>query len=222
GIYVQQKNNAKAARTSAAGKMDESLSSENAQKKVVVLDAGHGGKDVGTDPEGASFTEADVNLQILQYLVSYLEKEDTVQVICTRTQDEEISREQRVLMANQAKADLFVSIHCNSGESATGTEVMYMPSDKEEKQEASILTSRQLSEVLSDCVSNELGIKNRGLVNGEQIEIIRKAQMPAALVEAGFLNGGDQKLLLSRKGQKRAAKGLYHGIIKILEEMENE
>lgn len=221
---MQQKNHVKAAQDTIAGEMDgKPALSEETQKKIVVLDAGHGGKDVGANPEDIPLTESEVNLMIQQYLVSYLEKEETIKVICTRTEDEEMSRAQRVLLANQSGADLFVSIHCNSGEGGTGTEVMYMPQNKKEKREESGLTSERLADILSDSVSYELGLKNRGLVNGEQIEILRKAEMPAALVEVGFINGEpDQKLLLSRKGQKKAAKGICQGILKALEEIEDE
>lgn len=221
GGYVQQK--AEKAENAAAAMSDHMRASSGDAKKTVVLDAGHGGKDAGAVPEGGNITEASVNLSILKYVVAYMEKEEDVRVICTRTQDEELSRDARVQLANQSQADLFVSIHCNSGKGGNGTEVMYMPLTDEKKRQNTGFTSQQLASVLSDSVSDELGFKNRGLVKGEQIEIIRKAEMPAALVEVGFLNSApDQDILLSEEGQKKAAKGIYKGIRKALEELEDE
>ncbi|MBR4971255.1 MAG: N-acetylmuramoyl-L-alanine amidase [Paludibacteraceae bacterium] len=91
---------------------------------VVVLDAGHGGKDVGAIGYSLKLREKNVNLQTVLKLGKLLEKEENVKVIYTRKKDVFIPLDERAQIANRAKADLFISIHTNSAQSrsAKGTE----------------------------------------------------------------------------------------------------
>ncbi len=114
---------------------------------TVVIDAGHGGRDPGA--VGAQVKEKDIVLKISLQLGEYIEKNfDDVKVIYTRTTDEFISLRRRTQIANDNKADLFISIHCNASPSnrAFGTEtfVMGLHKSKEnlavaKKENASIL-----------------------------------------------------------------------------------
>lgn len=79
---------------------------------VVVIDAGHGGKDVGAEDNGV--LEKDINLQIAKRLEENLKKKKGYKVIMTRTGDKAVTLKERAEKANKAKADLFISIHCNS------------------------------------------------------------------------------------------------------------
>ena len=80
--------------------------------KTVVVDAGHGGRDVGAvGPSGLK--EKDVSLDIAKRLREILQGHE-VNVILTRDRDEFVSLQKRVLIANTAGADLFLSIHCNA------------------------------------------------------------------------------------------------------------
>ena len=83
------------------------------QKFVVVIDAGHGGHDTGANENGVY--EKDVNLSVALKLGALIEKKlkDT-EVIYTRDNDKFISLQGRANIANNAHADLFISIHCNS------------------------------------------------------------------------------------------------------------
>lgn len=91
---------------------------------VVVLDAGHGGKDVGAIGYTLKLKEKNVNLKTVLKLGKLLEKEENVKVIYTRKKDIFIPLDERAQIANRAKADLFISIHTNSAQnrSANGTE----------------------------------------------------------------------------------------------------
>ncbi|MCH9659761.1 MAG: N-acetylmuramoyl-L-alanine amidase, partial [Bacteroidetes bacterium] len=85
----------------------------NAQKPfVVVLDAGHGGKDSGNT--GNSFREADIALSIVMKVGGILEKNPNFKVIYTRKTDVFLELTERAAIANKADADLFVSVHCDS------------------------------------------------------------------------------------------------------------
>ena len=84
-----------------------------AQKKyVVVLDAGHGGKDPGNTGNG--YKEKNIALKVAAAVGKQLQKEDDIKVVFTRDEDIFIDLWKRGDIANQAKADLFVSIHCDS------------------------------------------------------------------------------------------------------------
>ena len=93
----------------------------------IVIDPGHGGHDFGTSgPEG--LREKDLVLDVSQRLGALIEQRMNSEVIYTRTDDTFIPLEQRTDIANQAKADLFLSIHANSSplRSATGVETYYL------------------------------------------------------------------------------------------------
>lgn len=84
---------------------------QKSKEFVVVIDAGHGGKDVGA-VEG-KVVEKDINMGVAKYLEEYLKKKK-IKVIMTRDGDKNVSLKDRALKANKANADLFISLHANS------------------------------------------------------------------------------------------------------------
>ena len=92
----------------------------------VVIDPGHGGQDTGTiGPAG--LMEKDLVLDVARRLGSLIEQRLGAEVVYTRTGDASVSLEDRTALANDKKADLFLSIHANSGvASATGSETYYL------------------------------------------------------------------------------------------------
>jgi len=81
--------------------------------KTIVIDAGHGGRDPGC--HGVTYKEKDVALAVALKLGKYIEENfQDVKVIYTRTTDVFVDLEDRAQIANKAKADLFISIHCNA------------------------------------------------------------------------------------------------------------
>ncbi|WP_111307446.1 N-acetylmuramoyl-L-alanine amidase family protein [Confluentibacter sediminis] len=94
-------------------------------KFIVVLDAGHGGKDPGN--LGNGYKEKDIALSVTLKVGELLEKDPEIDVVYTRTKDVFIELKDRPKIANKAKADLFVSIHCNSHRTqASGTETFVL------------------------------------------------------------------------------------------------
>jgi len=108
-----------------------------APKLVVVLDAGHGGKDPGNLGTGRySQTEKDVTLDVTLQLGAYIEEHlPEVQVVYTRKDDSFPALRDRVRLANEAQADLFISIHCDAfdgpGPKGSSTYVMGMHKSEE-------------------------------------------------------------------------------------------
>lgn len=89
---------------------------------IVVLDAGHGGKDPGR-PTNFGYKEKDIALKIVLKVGENLSKHKNIKVIYTRKTDVFLELRQRAKIANKADADLFVSVHCNAHDSqAYGTE----------------------------------------------------------------------------------------------------
>lgn len=111
------------------------LSSLEAQTKpfVVVLDAGHGGKDPGN--KGNGFIEKDIALNIVLEAGKILEKNKNIQVVYTRKTDVFVGLNDRANIANRADADLFVSVHCNAAanKQAYGTETFVLGLHKSEE-----------------------------------------------------------------------------------------
>ncbi|MDR3507342.1 MAG: N-acetylmuramoyl-L-alanine amidase [Caulobacteraceae bacterium] len=85
-------------------------------KKVIVIDAGHGGKDPGA--AGADSREKDINLAAARALKARLERSGRYRVVMTRDSDNFVPLENRVQIARAADADLFISLHSDSGPSA--------------------------------------------------------------------------------------------------------
>lgn len=90
---------------------------------TVVIDPGHGGKDMGAC--GNTACEKNINLDVAKRLGKLISADGNTRVVFTRTTDEFVDLNQRATCANEIKADLFISIHCNSmGRATVGRERM--------------------------------------------------------------------------------------------------
>lgn len=92
------------------------LQAQVATQFKVVLDAGHGGKDPGKTSAGVN--EKEVALEIVKKVGEILQKDKTIKVIYTRKDDRFVELKERGAIANRAKADLFISVHCNAHHSS--------------------------------------------------------------------------------------------------------
>ncbi len=184
-------------------------------KYVVVIDAGHGSRAPGANQ--GDILEKNINLAIVHQLKEIFDKKHhkNIGVYYTRLEDSNPDFPERVRLANDTKADAFVSVHINSTDSGRmsgihGTSVLYLVADKSGK-------SKKLAQFCLDGLLRNLGSSSKGLVPGDEIYIIRKSKVPVALCEVGFLtNPQEQALLCSADYQHKAAKGIYEGILKML------
>lgn len=182
---------------------------------VVVVDAGHGGNDGGAAKNGV--LEKDIDLSIVLALKELLDSaEESVKVYYTRTEDSNPSYEKRVGLANKSGADLFVSVHNNSykrSSSVSGTQVMYSQSFEGK------FTSKRLAEICLEELTAALESKDKGLLEGDSIYIIKYSEVPVALIEVGFMTNWEElKLLNSTEYQQKAAEGIYRAIFRALDE----
>lgn len=186
--------------------------------KLLVIDAGHGGKDPGAVSKDELTYEKNLNLGILLELKELLDKEN-IKVYYTRIMDDKIFLTPRVALANDVDCDLFISIHNNSNAHSTkmnGTEILYY--DHEHKS----IAVKNMAKIFSEEISKTTTLKNNGLVQmrNDDVLILNHAKVPAIMVEAGYIsNVRDLEYVESTAGQEAIAEGIYKGILRAYEEL---
>ena len=211
-------------------------------KKVVVIDAGHGGNDPGA--RGVMGFEKDITLAAAKALQSRLERSGRYKVVMTRESDRYVPLESRVRIAQRANADLFISLHADSGPqtSLRGASV-YTLSDKASARatqfvskddwfmKASLAGDRGVSDILFDLTQR--ATKNRSAAFAQtlvaQLEgktpLLRRSHrdagfmvllapdVPAVLLEMGFVsNMQDEQLLRDPVARGRLIDGVGDAI----------
>ncbi len=175
-------------------------------RPLVVLDAGHGGRDPGAIYGGVY--EADVNLAVMRRVMEVMEEDDRVDVQATRTLDITVSLEDRIETANEAEATLYLSIQSNASDCLSAAGVETLVSD----QAASDAAAWQFAEILQDAVVTATGARDRGV--RDQDLYLHRAKMPAALIEIGFLsNDAERAKLLDANYQQVVAEAICEGIL---------
>lgn len=185
---------------------------QSATEKIVVIDAGHGGKDAGThgDIDGVSYYEKDLNLKVAKKVQSILENSG-IKVIMTRTSDTYPTLTERSDIANINDAVMFVSIHSNSAtsETASGFEVYY---STQNNSQTTGISSKDLADSIVSELSKNVSIRNRGVKTADHV-VTRTSYMPAVLVEIGFMSNKDElSLMLTDDFQNTFAKSVAAGI----------
>jgi len=182
----------------------------NAVNKIVVVDAGHGGSEVGATYGG--IYEKDVNLKIAKYVQDELEK-NGVRVYMTRSEDITTSLSYRTTLANNLNADLFVSVHNNAivnKSSIKGTEVLYPTSNVVKNG----ITAYSLAQKLQEVVSANAGTYNKGVINRNNLYVLNKTNMPAVIVEVAYMtNWSDLKKLKDEEFLEKAGKAIAQGVL---------
>lgn len=184
----------------------------------VCIDAGHGGHDPGAiGPSGVK--EKDVNLAVALKLGEML-RTRKIDVVYTRKNDShDFPRDQkqnlakRVSIANTSKADIFVSIHCNSANNrqARGMEIYTTVG----RTKADILAEK-IIESWKETFKNP--IIRKDISDGDSDKeanfyVLKYTRMPAVLIELGFIsNPEEEKELSSDSFQTKAAEAISRGI----------
>ncbi|CAC9930576.1 N-acetylmuramoyl-L-alanine amidase [Aedoeadaptatus coxii] len=182
-------------------------------KPTVVIDPGHGGKDSGAIGVDRSM-EKTWALKTAQRVEGLL-RQQGYQVIMTRTRDEYIQLAERARIANDANADIFLSIHFNSGgsEKPRGVEVLYASENNVSLKKQAGDQRRLANEVLKS-VLKETGMSSRGIKNRPELAVLRLTKMNAALVEGGFMSNPDEMdIIKSDAYLDKLARGIVNGIV---------
>lgn len=177
-------------------------------KTVIVLDAGHGGKDVGAHENGAM--EKDINLAVAKRLKELVGKKlKDVNVVMTRDDDRYLTLQQRADVANQAHGDLFMSIHVNSvdksnkrRQSINGSSVYVLGLHKDEDNKRVALRENSVIELESDYAEKYSGFDPQK----DESYIIFEMAQKRNLVESFRVAGDAQSELTDHAG--RANRGV--------------
>lgn len=172
---------------------------------VVFVDAGHGGEDEGCARDGIQ--EKAINLEIAKRVQTKLE-ELGYQVIMAREGDTYISKENRVKLANALQADIYVSIHQNASEDTgvSGMEVWYEGMD-------TLRDNKRLALLLRQQTAKSIGAQERELRGDAEFHVTGSTEMPACLIETGFLSNEEERIKLTTpEYQDMIADGIVQGI----------
>lgn len=188
-------------------------------QKVVILDAGHGGWDPGKIGTGGD-DEKNINLIVMEKLQQYLEQGGAT-VFVTRATDEALGQAKRSDMAerkkiaNENSGDILVSIHQNAFPSSgvKGAQVFYHKSSE---------NGKKLAELVQESLKANVNSENkRQAKQNSDYYILRTTEIPAVIVECGFLsNPGEEALLNDGAYQDKLAWAIYLGIIEYFSEDE--
>lgn len=188
--------------------------------KVIVIDPGHGGMDGGAVSK-SGVIEKDIALEISKQLRDYLQEAGAL-VLMTREEDTDLAgddaskisrRKARDLMArvkfvNDSGADLFISIHMNAIEQSrwSGAQTFY---------NRTIPENEILAKFIQDEVRENLGNTTRVAKPIHNVYLLKHAEIPGVLFEAGFLsNEREAELLATKEYQQQIAVSLYQGIMR--------
>lgn len=185
--------------------------------KLIVIDAGHGGKDPGTRAINSKIKEKTLNLLVANRLSEKL-NEIGFQTVLTRSTDEYIGLYERADIANATDGDAFISIHFNAHNDSdiSGIETIYCPSyESEVKTE----NNYPFAEIIHNALLDELDRTDRGIDKRPEIVVTRETKMVAALVELGFLSNEEEEALIMETDYiDRAIEAIANGLIEYFEE----
>lgn len=179
--------------------------------QLIVIDPGHGGEDFGTHSLiKPTYQEKSLNLATAHMLQEILQQKG-YQTLMTRSDDRFISLGARAKFANLRQPLLFISVHFNSAPSrqAQGIEVYYYKSEVDKGRTSK---SKKLAELVLGSILTQTNGKSRGVKPGD-FAVIRETNMPAILVEGGFLtNEEEMKKIKDPAYLKKLAYGMAQGI----------
>lgn len=175
----------------------------NLSEATIVIDAGHGGYDPGAVSSDERILEKDITLSTAELLRDRLEDTGT-NVILTRTNDDYISLDERVLTSHNHNADLFISLHYDAvptPESVSGTTTYYY---YESNLELANIVNRYLA---------QLGpLTNNGVRFGDYY-VLRANRQPSILLELGYMNHSlDTQYISTEAYQKTLVEAIYQAL----------
>lgn len=179
--------------------------------RKVVLDPGHGGNDCGAIALDNKYYEKTINLEVAKLIQEKLMKKD-IYVYMTRTRDETLTLEDRVNYANDINPDLYVSIHANS----TLQEVSYGLETHYYKDDSLLLANTIHSNFASPKNLKKWETLDRGVMKS-RFYVINHTEVPAVLIEIGFISNAVERDKLNTKERKeQIADSITKGILEYL------
>ncbi len=219
--------------------------------RTIVVDPGHGGTEDGAHGPGGTL-EKNVTLSVARRLKAALEARLGVRVILTRDADATMELDERAALANNNKADLFVSLHANASvrASAAGAEVFYLSLEEYGDQAQRVARgetealpvfgggtrdievilwemaqARYIEESSALAKEVEAALRERVPMSQRAIQqapfrVLVGANMPAVLVEMGFITNAEQeRLLVSEPFQSSIVQALVDSIVRFRDKL---
>lgn len=183
----------------------------SALSPLIVIDAGHGGHDLGTQALlPPPCYEKELTLKLSLFLKYFLQQMGC-RTALTRCEDIFLSLSDRALFANNRQARLFISVHFNAAKNtkAHGIEVFYYHSEPHARrsQQSKRLAKHVLERLLANTKALSRGVKHGNLA------VVRETAMPAILVEGGFMtNDQEMEKLRDTLYLKQIAWGIAQGV----------
>ena len=180
---------------------------EKKEKKVIVIDAGHGGQDLGATKDGLN--EKNLTSEIAKK-IKEMHSDSDIEIHFIRNDDEFIALNDRTKLINNIKPDLVISLHINSNKNSNLSGFEVFISDKTNFLDK----TKEFAELLSSKLS-KTQLKNKGLKTAP-FQILKNSQCPSLVVELGFIsNQNDRKFIASEKGQTEIAKTILEFISEV-------
>lgn len=179
------------------------------QDITIVVDPGHGGKAPGAVK--GNYKEKDINLQGSLKLRDAL-RAAGYNVVMTRESDIEVNLHERARIANNLNADLFISMHANAtmSSSVNGLEILYCPASNGSKK---IDDQFPFAKFAYDEILKQTGSTGRSIIKRPDLVVVRETQMPAILVETGYMtNPHELSLVLSDSYQNQVVNGIVNAV----------
>ncbi len=191
--------------------------------RSVMLDAGHGGADGGAIAYNEDGTikakEKDFNLDVVLRAKELLEAEG-VTVYTIRTEDVYVDYLKVGGIANKTDSTLFVSVHTNSATTtqAHGIETFgYLNAGSV----SNGMTGEKLSKILLDELIKKTGAHNRGVKDGKTLAVINSTQMPATLIEIGFISNEEEcEKMMTEEYRQTLAEAVCDAVLAAFDVME--
>ncbi|MFT4104298.1 MAG: N-acetylmuramoyl-L-alanine amidase [Lacrimispora sp.] len=181
------------------------------ERKIVVIDAGHGGADPGATYNGRKEKDDNLNLALA---AGQILADNGIDVRYTRTDDTYNTPLEKAMMANNSEGDLLVSIHRNAMPvPGSGSGVLTLVF---EDNGAPAMFAKNIGEALS-----ETGFTNLGTVERPGLVMLRRTNIPSVMVEAGFIDNEGDNDLFDRNFQE-IAQALAQGILNTFRDQSEE
>ena len=181
-------------------------------KYVVVLDAGHGGEELGAKGSN-EILEKDINLSICNYVTEILNNTDRISVKNTRINDITMDLSDRVKMCSFLGGDIFLSIHQNAfdNERVNGIETYYYLKED---------FSKELCSFVQKNLVNSTNAYDRGIKNSNFV-VLRENIIPSVLIECGFITNNSEAMSLIKDDYQKSIANSIVKSIKLFLNMED-
>ena len=183
---------------------------------IVVIDAGHGGADLGAISPDGKVSEKDINLAIVKK-IKELNTNEKINIILTRTDDTYQSPQDKAAFTNQQHPDLFISFHVDNGPKGTENVHTGMHVWVAKDGSANVIESRVLASTIISTFSQNYGLTVTDSISQRTkgIWVLQASISPAVLIEAGFINNEkDLAYLQSSAAKETIARNILSAIEK--------